>query len=59
MVAIGAVAFTKLQGQVSAMGHREEVLREEIKETSEILLDVQKRVIKIEKDIEFIKERTK
>lgn len=50
----GVIAFTQLQGQVKAIDNS----LEEFKTSEKLLIDVRERVIRIEKDIEFIKVQT-
>lgn len=54
----GVVAFTKLQSQVSAMESREKSNREQFYEVVKKVDEIYETVIKIEKDIEYIKART-
>ena len=62
LVVTGVVAFTKLQGQVNAFEDRAtragSSMSETVKIQNELLLEVNERTIRMEKDIEFIKEHT-
>ena len=51
----GAIAFTKLEGRVDAMAAREQINIEKNDKMYSKILDTNDRVIKIEKDIEYIK----
>ena len=62
IVLTGIIAFVRLQEQVTAMTEREQMNKQTFLEqierddaNYETLLDVQERVIKIEKDIEYIR----
>ncbi len=59
IIVSGAIAFNNLKNQVNAMYEKGVVLREEVESSYDILIEVRDSVIRMEKDVEFIKENIK